>query len=111
FPRRRRRGSSFPCRRAPPENRGPAPGASGGAVRGRMSRPSQVLEVELAQVLERLFFLVGQGSFDRLAGRVGVNAPELREVFADVPFFLGAEPAERAAQENEGAFELFVIER
>src|SRR6185436_4184353 len=73
--------------------------------------PSQVLKVEVGQLLQLLFFCLGQFLAQHFTDIVRVCSPNLPEVFCNAALFGGAEVAKRAAKKNQGAFKLIVCER
>src|SRR5690348_17959069 len=71
----------------------------------------QVVEVEILQVIESLFFRLAQLCFERLAGRVGGNAPVLGQVLRNLAFLSRAEAAKCTPQEDQGPAEGFFVQR
>ncbi len=75
-------------------------------------RPSQleVVKIELVQIFQCLLFLFGQRLIEQLACDISSGSPMLAQVFGNSACFLQAGVTKRAAQEHDGATELFVIE-
>src|SRR5262245_56149505 len=71
----------------------------------------QAIKIKLVQILERLFFLLGQWQLDRLAGLFAVDAPALAQVLTNMPFLLWAESTEGTPEKDQRPLELIVVER
>src|SRR5688500_9990980 len=75
------------------------------------SRGLYVIEVKLTQLAQLLFLGLAQRALQRFLRGVGVDAPVLGEVFANLSLLVRSKSAEGAAQEHDRALELVVVQR